>query len=560
MKRASLPLVVVLALVSWASGQITEGDWTYIVENGGVTINASTATGDVTIPSSLGGLPVKTVGRGVQSSAYRLFGQNSASVASVIIPNGVTSIGAYTFNDCTSLTSVSIPNSVTSIGGNAFRGCSSLTSITIPNSMTSIGSGAFSNCTGLTSVSIPNSVTSIGGNAFQFCTNLNSITIPNSVTSIGSYAFDGCSSLTGITIPNSVTSIGSQAFQRCSSLTSITIPNGVTSIGAETFNNCTSLTSVIIPNGVTSIGGSAFSNCTSLTRVSIPSSVTSIVSNTFQNCTSLTKVFLPPQFETTYLGLGLAASQVIFYDVSAESQWTYFIENGGATITASTATGAVTIPPSLRGLPVNTVGDGSNPVFGFGSTSVTSVALPDSVASIGVGAFANCAGLTTISGVSPALAIDIRFSGVSSQLASDGLIQALADTLATNSTFITNLAEAIKSANGTYGITTQTGLSSAIEPLATKAEITTAINEGKAAGIASVTASPNNWHLFTTSQIQNMAVGDLVLTKEVDGSFILNYDIEQSTDLQTWTPYQAMSLPLTSLPTDKAFIRIRLKE
>jgi hypothetical protein len=96
--------------------------------------------------------------------------------------------------------------------------------------------------------------------------------------------------------------------------------------------------------------------------------------------------------------------------------------------------------------------------------------------------------------------------------------------------------------------------------IATKNDINTAINEGKVAGISSVTASPNTWSLFTTSQIQNMAVGDLVLTRQVSGGFVLNYDIEQSTDLQTWTPYQALSLPLTGLPTDKAFVRIKAKQ
>jgi hypothetical protein len=94
----------------------------------------------------------------------------------------------------------------------------------------------------------------------------------------------------------------------------------------------------------------------------------------------------------------------------------------------------------------------------------------------------------------------------------------------------------------------------------TKSQITTAINEGKASGIASVTASPNTWSLFTTSQIQNMAVGDLVLTRQVGGGFVLNYDIEQSTDLQTWTTYAPLSLPLTGLPTDKAFVRIKAKQ
>jgi hypothetical protein len=57
-----------------------------------------------------------------------------------------------------------------------------------------------------------------------------------------------------------------------------------------------------------------------------------------------------------------------------------------------------------------------------------------------------------------------------------------------------------------------------------------------------------------------MAVGDLVLTKNVGGTFTLNYDIEQSTDLQSWLPYQSFNLPLTNLPPDKAFIRIKAKQ
>ena len=124
------------------------------------------------------------------------------------------------------------------------------------------------------------------------------------------------------------------------------------------------------------------------------------------------------------------------------------------------------------------------------------------------------------------------------------------------------VADRIKNQPSNYGIATQSGLSSAIttavEPLATKSEITTAINEGKASGIARVTASPNDWSLFTTSQIQNMAMGDLVLNRQENGSFVLNYDIEQSTDLQNWTTYAPLSLPLTGLPTDKAFVRIRM--
>ena len=118
----------------------------------------------------------------------------------------------------------------------------------------------------------------------------------------------------------------------------------------------------------------------------------------------------------------------------------------------------------------------------------------------------------------------------------------------------------ITSSPASYGIATQSGLSSAIAPLATKAELTSALAESRTAGVNSVLSNPNLWTLYTTSQIQNMAVGDLVLTRQVSGGFVLNYDIEQSTDLQTWTPYQALSLPLTGLPTDKAFVRIKAKQ
>ena len=182
-------------------------------------------------------------------------------IQSVVIEDGVTSIGKYAFSGCSGLTSVTISNSVTSIGENAFRDCSGLTSVTIPNSVTSIGKDAFYGCNGLTSVTISNSVTSIGNDAFYGCSGLTSVTIPNSVTSIGGYAFEGCTGLTSVTIPNSVTSIGDYAFYGCTNLTSVTIGNSVTSIGSGAFEGCTGLTSVTIEAETPPVlGRSAFAN------------------------------------------------------------------------------------------------------------------------------------------------------------------------------------------------------------------------------------------------------------------------------------------------------------
>lgn len=190
----------------------------------------------------------------------------------------------------TSVTSVIIPNSVTSIGAYAYYNCRNLTSITIGNSVLIIGSRAFAGC-GLTSLTIPNSVTTLEGQAFGSCSRLISVTFGNSVTSIGSFAFEGCVSLTSIAIPNSVTHIGNFAFQNCSRLKSITIPNAVTTIGDETFSGCSGLTSITIPNSVTSIGYLAFMDCTSLTSVTIPNSVTTIGSFAFSGCTRLTSIY-----------------------------------------------------------------------------------------------------------------------------------------------------------------------------------------------------------------------------------------------------------------------------
>ncbi len=72
-------------------------------------------------------------------------------VKSVVIGEGVTSVGGGAFSGCTSLTSLTFSDSVTSIGMSAFDGCIGLISVTIPKSVTSIGMGAFAGCSNLKS-------------------------------------------------------------------------------------------------------------------------------------------------------------------------------------------------------------------------------------------------------------------------------------------------------------------------------------------------------------------------------------------------------------------------
>ena len=159
-----------------------------------------------------------------------------SKIKSVVIEDGVTRIGAYTFCFMESLTEVSIPNTVTSIGREAFGHCTVLKKIDIPNSVTSIGAYAFWYCGSLAEVNIPDGIETIDEGVFDQCSSLAQIEIPNSVTSIGEFAFSGCS-LTEIIIPDSVTFIGQWAFGSCDNLEYVKIGKGITVIADGAFFN-----------------------------------------------------------------------------------------------------------------------------------------------------------------------------------------------------------------------------------------------------------------------------------------------------------------------------------
>ena len=166
----------------------------------------------------------------------------------------------------------------------------SVRSAVIEPGLRSVAANAFSNCRELREITIPESVSSIGDSAFHSCSSLERLSMPPQLRSIGDYAFTNCSSLTELTIPESVTTIGAKAFSHCG-LESVTIPGGVTAAGDYAFEYCGSLNSVILREGVRSIGDYSFYVCDRLSVVVIPASVTEIGEGAFAFCDSLAEVY-----------------------------------------------------------------------------------------------------------------------------------------------------------------------------------------------------------------------------------------------------------------------------
>lgn len=297
---------------------------------------------------------------------------NNELVTELVIPDGITSIGNFTFYNCSNLISVTLPDSVNLISSNAFGGCSSLEKIiisenntnfssqngilynkdktdfvlvpeglkgdiVIPDSITSIGGYTFYNRGKISSVSIPDSVTYIGGGAFLYCFGLYGGVRITDLTAWCNIEFAGASSnplyyahflylnnelVTELVIPDDITTIGNYAFYECSSIISITIPDGVTSIGNYAFYNCRGFAHLTIPDSVTSIGENAFHGCSGLGGLSLGNGLTSIGENAFYFCQNLSTVTIPDSVTSigNYAFFNCAGLTTVMF-TGTEEQW-----------------------------------------------------------------------------------------------------------------------------------------------------------------------------------------------------------------------------------------------
>ena len=211
-------------------------------------------------------------------------------VETVIIGDGITTVGARSFETCSNLKKVTIPASVTSIGDAAFLCCSRLSDVTIPGDNVTVGEQAFFSCDSLTSVTIPGDNVTVGERAFSSCSSLTDVRFSGAAVKIGNGAFGSCEKLTRLELQKGAASIGESAFSYCKNLTGVTIQGDVGTIGDSAFSYCRTLTGVAIQGDVGTIGAFAFSYCEALTSVTFSGGIAAIGKMAFDMCQKLVKV------------------------------------------------------------------------------------------------------------------------------------------------------------------------------------------------------------------------------------------------------------------------------
>jgi len=424
------------------------------------------------------------------------------------VSNGSATITRYNGSQSSVTIPKEIPDAtgsipVTSIGRDAMQN-GSLRSVTIPNGVTSIGVYAFSNPY-ITNVVIPSSVTTIANYAFSE-SGLRSVVIPDSVTSIGTSAFAYCDSLLSVTLSKNITRIEVELFGGCNKLTSVVIPNSVTSIGVFLFPYSTNLTNIVVGAGVTNLPDLAFGYLPNLSSVRFLGNKPSFVGDPFINT---------PAF-TVYYHQGTVGWESTF----AGKQTTLIPDYYLSLATGDYSKGTVTNSPSGSFRPGSSV-------------TLTATPLPGYV-------------FTSWSGDSSSTSnpLSVEMNANKTVMANFG-----PDTGDTDGDGLTNYQEVMV-------FNTNPNLAETNSPVA-GLYLAGQKQAERTAGRNDVINSPNSYNLYTTSQIHNLGLGGIVLDRDTNNQLNLNYQVLQSSDLQNWTPYQSVTLPITNAPSDKMFLRVQ---
>lgn len=222
------------------TGSVNELTWSVDLNSGMLTIDGN------------GDMPNYT-------NCYELPWEKFAGIVkTIVVGDGITSVGNCAFMNMSALENVNLPDSVVGIGDSAFEFCKNLKSVNTPKNLKKIGDLAFADCAALESFEFVNTIEQIGVYAFSNCVSLEEVGLEKlNLTEISEGAFSGCSSVSVVNLPDNVTKIGEGAFYLCSALGSIDLREGLEVIGDRAFFCAENLKNVNINNNV-SVGVDAF--------------------------------------------------------------------------------------------------------------------------------------------------------------------------------------------------------------------------------------------------------------------------------------------------------------
>lgn len=322
-----------------------------------VTGIGSVADEVVVIPSSYNGLPVTAIAR----EAFK----NNSNVTAIVIPDSVVSIGDRVFENCSALVNAVMPNRLNTFGSYVFYRCVSLTSINLPSNITAIPAYSFYECESLVKIEFPASLKVIGQGAFYDCKQLQNFVFPTNLETIGDNAFSGCRSITGVTVTINVKSIGVNAFSGCVKIDTLNVVPGNRYYYSE--GNCiiqiveinknkvvVGCKSSVIPTDgtVSAIGEGAFQGCQGLARIAGPSNanglagIRKIENNAFSGCSSLKNVIIPATIES--IGDGAFGDCISLETLSFSDRDKSVLTTIGREAFYNCAITSVTLPTSIR--------------------------------------------------------------------------------------------------------------------------------------------------------------------------------------------------------------------
>ncbi len=338
------------------------------------------------------------------------------NITSIVISEGITTVGKYSFVRCKNVISVSLPSTLKEIKYHGFNNCRSLVSVSLPPSLVTLDTSAFGECSALKEITVPGSVKNFGSSVFSHC-GIVTATLEEGITVLPDSMFYNCDSLVKINLPSTLTAIEDTVFRDCSKISVFTVPKSVTSVGYGVFSDCVNLENIFvedgnshfcdisgvfyskdkktllcypakrtgsytIPDGTVTVAGAAFSGATKLSAITFPETLTRIEDYAFAWCYSLKNVTVGKN--VTFVGryaFGFCEKLVSIEFLNPHTE----LDSYGICNCISLT--SITLPANLTEIP-----------FGFFDEcmSLVTINIPESVKKIDQSAFYGCKKLTSI--------------------------------------------------------------------------------------------------------------------------------------------------------------------